>query len=136
MIRLLTIMLSLPLLAQSAEIWAYLMQGEESLFPAQSGITDIAHFSASIQADGTPQKPTSNSTYTPKSTDSRSKTSRHNRSVESRPLPPLFTPELPFRERIIQEIVKHSQPYDGVQIDFEGIADPRRNCLLKFSHST
>ena len=53
MIRLLTIMLSLPLLAQSAEIWAYLMQGEESLFPAQSGITDIAHFSASIQADGT-----------------------------------------------------------------------------------
>ena len=52
MIRLVTIMLSLPLLAQSAEIWAYLMQGEESLFPAQSGITDIAHFSASIQADG------------------------------------------------------------------------------------
>ena len=33
MIRLLAMILSLPLLAHSAEIWAYLMQGEESLFP-------------------------------------------------------------------------------------------------------
>ena len=33
MIRLLAMILSLPLLAHSAEIWAYLMQGEESPFP-------------------------------------------------------------------------------------------------------
>ena len=132
MIRLLTIMLSLPLLAHSAEIWAYLMQGEESLFPAQSGITDIAHFSASIQADGTLKNRLATLPTLPKAP-----THARRHLVITAPWNPdlyhhYLQPELPFRDRIIQEIVKHSQPYDGIQIDFEGIDDRDGTAFLNF----
>ena len=74
MIRLLTIMLSLPLLAQSAEIWAYLMQGEESSFPLSPALPTsrtLAHPSKQMA----PLRTDSHPTYTPHCTDSCSKTS-------------------------------------------------------------
>ena len=132
MIRLLAMMLSLPLLTHSAEIWAYLMQGEESLFPAQSGITDIAHFSAAVQADGTLK----NRLTAPPILPTAPTHARRHLVITAPWNPDLYhhylNPELPFRERIIHQIVQHSQPYDGVQIDFEGIANRDGTAFLNF----
>lgn len=112
------------------EIWAYLMKGEEKYFPAGSPITDVACFSATVDADGNlsgghtapPALPGRNFRY---------------HLVVTIPWNPALAhiylnPEQPFRNRIIAGIVERSKPFDGVQIDFEGIASEDGTNYLNF----
>ena len=102
------------------ETWAYLMKGEEKYFPATSPITDVGCFSTVIDGDGNlkgghlkpPALPTENLRY---------------HLVVTMPWNPTLAhiylnPELPFRDRIIKNIIDRAEPFDGIQIDFEGIA--------------
>jgi len=119
-IQLLTILAALPVAAQSfPETWAYLMKGEEQYFPATSPITDVACFSASVDGDGN----LSGGHMTPPPLPGRNL--RYHLVVTIPWNPTLahiyLNPELPFRNRIINGIVERSKPFDGVQIDFEGI---------------
>lgn len=102
------------------EVWAYLMKGEEKYFPTQAPITDVACFSASVNGDGhltgghltPPALPIDGLRYHLVVTIPWNSTLAHI----------YLNPDLPFRERIIAGIVERSKPFDGVQVDFEGIA--------------
>ncbi len=112
------------------EIWAYLMKGEESYFPARSTITDIACFSASVDSDGNlagghtspPALPGRGLRYHLVITIPWNPTLAHM----------YLNPDLPFRERIIAGIIERSRPFDGVQIDFEGIPKEDGTNYLNF----
>ena len=132
MINLFLLIVSMPLLAFSNEIWGYLMQGEEKNFPIQSGITDIAHFSSSVQADGTLSD---NLDLPPEVINASPDVRRHiviTAPWNSDLYHHYLNPDLPFRETIIQEIKALSKPYDGVQIDFEGISSRDGTAFLNF----
>lgn len=112
------------------EVWAYLMKGEEQYFPEVSPITDVACFSASIDGDGAL---TGGHLTPPKLQDSTLRyhlvvTMPWNATLASL----YFNPELPFRNRIIHEIVTRSKPFDGVQIDFECIPKEEGTAYLNF----
>ncbi|RZO85348.1 MAG: hypothetical protein EVA58_04870 [Kiritimatiellaceae bacterium] len=132
MIRLLLILITLPFVSSATETWAYLMHGEEPLFPAQSSITDIAHFSATVQADGSLK----NKLKTPPNLPNAPANARRHLVITAPWNADLYhhylDPDLPFRQRIIKNIVEQSQPYHGVQIDFEGIADHDGTAFLNF----
>ena len=128
---LLAFLLSAVALNCSAEeVWAYLMKGEEAYFPAASPITDVACFSASVDGDGNltgghaapPALAGRNLRYHLVVTTPWNATLSHI----------YLDPELPFRNRIIQAIVERSKPFDGVQIDFEGIAKEDGTNYLNF----
>jgi spore germination protein YaaH len=111
------------------EVWAYLMKGEESHFPASSPITDVGCFSASVDGDGNlsgghlaPPSLAGNHRYHLVITIPWNSTLAHI----------YLNPELPFRERIIAGIVERSKPFDGVQIDFEGISKEDGTNYLNF----
>ncbi len=102
------------------EIWAYLMKGEEKFFPARSPITDVACFSAAVNGDGY----LSGGHEAPPALPAENNLRYH--LVVTIPWNPTLAhiylnPELPFRDRIIQDIIDRSKPFDGIQIDFEGI---------------
>ncbi len=112
------------------EVWAYLMKGEESYFPAASPITDVACFSAAVNGNGhlegghlaPPALPANHLRY---------------HLVVTMPWNPTLAhiyldPELPFRDRIIADIVQRSKPYDGIQIDFEGVSKEDGTNYLNF----
>lgn len=113
-----------------SEIWAYLLDGEEKYFPATSPITDVACFSASIDGDGTlagghetpPVLPAKNVRY------HLVVTMPWNTTLASI----YFNSELPFRDHIIKAIVDRAKPFDGVQIDFEGISKEDGTAYLNF----
>jgi spore germination protein YaaH len=114
------------------EVWAYLMKGEEKYFPAQSTITDVACFSAQIDGDG---KLKGGHLHPPALPGANPETRYH--LVVTIPwnttLAHIFLdPELPFRSRIIADIVKRSDPFDGVQIDFESISKDDGTAYLNF----
>lgn len=96
------------------------MKGEEKYFPTQAPITDVACFSASVNGDGhltgghltPPALPIDGLRYHLVVTIPWNSTLAHI----------YLNPDLPFRERIIAGIVERSKPFDGVQVDFEGIA--------------
>ena len=132
MIQLFLLLIALPTFAISGEVWGYLMQGEERYFPTESSITDIAHFSASVQADGTLKNPLK---APPELTHADATIRRHlviTAPWNSDLYHHYLNPDLPFRDRIIQQIVEHTHPYDGVQIDFEGIASRDGTAFLNF----
>ena len=123
------------LCAQAAplpEIWAYLMKGEEKLFPAQSPITDVACFSAQVDGDGNLK---GGHLRPPALPGARAGTRYH--LVITLPWNPTLAhiylnPELPFRNRIISGIVERSAPFDGIQIDFESIGKNDGTAYLNF----
>lgn len=106
--------------AKNAETWAYLMKGEERFFPAKSSITDVACFSAAVDADGylsgghlaPPKLPGAPVRYHLVITIPWSTTLTHI----------YLNPDLPFRARIIQGIVERAARFDGIQIDIESVA--------------
>ncbi|MFL2860784.1 MAG: glycosyl hydrolase family 18 protein [Pontiellaceae bacterium] len=132
MIQLFLLFIALPTFALSSEVWGYLMQGEERFFPVKTSITDIAHFSATVQADGTLKNPL----QTPPQLPHANEIIRHHLVITAPWNSDLyhhyFDPDLPFRDRIIQQIVQHTKPYDGVQIDFEGISSRDGTAFLNF----
>ncbi len=117
----LCILIHLPTSAKPVpEVWAYLMKGEESSFPSDSPITDVACFSARVDKDGhiegghlkPPSLPAANLRYHLVITMPWNSTLAHI----------YLDPALPFRERIITDIVERSKTFHGVQVDFEGIS--------------
>ena len=112
------------------EVWAYLMKGEEPYYPASSPITDVGCFSASVNGDGhltgghltPPSLPGTDVRYHLVITIPWNATLAHI----------YLNPDLPFRGRIIADIVERSKPFDGVQIDFEGISKDDGTNYLNF----
>jgi len=114
------------------ETWAYLMKGEEKSFPAQSPITDVACFSAKVDGDGHLK----GGHLRPPSLPGARLGIRYHLVVTIPWNPTLahifLDPELPFRSRIITHIVERSEPFDGVQIDFESIGKDDGTAYLNF----
>lgn len=114
------------------EVWAYLMKGEEAYFPADSPITDVACFSAEVNRDGRLQGGHSEPPHL-----DRAKPGTRYHLVVTLPwntsLAHIFlSPDLPFRDRIIADIVERSKRFNGVQIDFESISAEDRAAYLDF----
>lgn len=126
----LCILAALPAAAKPfPEIWAYLMKGEESYYPASSPITDVGCFSASIDGDGnltgghlTPPELPGDVRYHLVVTMPWNSTLAHI----------YLNPDEAFRDRIIQGIVERSKPFDGIQIDFESISKEDGTAYLNF----
>ena len=136
--KLTSLLLLLVLLSQSAtaqkfpEIWAYLMKGEEQYFPQESSITDVACFSATVDADGH----LSGGHMTPPALSGANPATRHHLVITipwNSTLAHIYLdPSLPFRNRIIDGIVERAKPFDGVQIDFESISAKDGTHFLNF----
>ena len=114
------------------ETWAYLMKGEEKYFPAASPITDVACFSASVDGDGH----LTGGHLRPPVLSGASPGTRYHLVVTipwNTTLAHIYLdPKLPFRERIIADIVERSNPFDGVQIDFESVSKNDGTAYLNF----
>ena len=114
------------------EVWAYLMKGEEKYFPEQSPITDVACFSAKVDGDGHLQ----GGHLRPPALPGASPGTRYH-LVATLPwnstLAHIYlNPELPFRSRIIADLLERSKPFDGVQIDFESVSKADGTAYLNF----
>ncbi len=114
------------------ETWAYLMKGEEKYFPKQSPITDVACFSAQVDPDGHlkggHEAPPALPGATPETRYHLVVTLPWNTTLAHIYL----DPQLPFRERIIADIIERSKPFDGIQIDFESIGKNDGTAYLNF----
>ncbi|MCF7848126.1 MAG: hypothetical protein K9M45_04685 [Kiritimatiellales bacterium] len=115
-----------------SEAWGYLYKGEEKYFPNPAPFTDIACFSAAVNGDGGltgghPQPPVLKGALA---------SARYHLVVTipwNSTLAHIYLdPKLPFRNRIIAAIVERSKPFDGVQVDFEGIAKADGTAYLNF----
>ncbi|MEN7973518.1 MAG: glycosyl hydrolase family 18 protein [Verrucomicrobiota bacterium] len=108
------------------------MKGEEKHFPAESPITDVACFSAKVNGDGDLK----GGHLSPPALSGANPGTRYHLVITipwNSTLAHIFlNPELPFRSRIIANIVERSKPYDGVQIDFESIAKEDGTAYLNF----
>ncbi|MDR2708994.1 MAG: hypothetical protein LBC07_03370, partial [Elusimicrobiota bacterium] len=111
------------------EIWAYLMKGEERFLNQNYGITDIGYFAGEIDNFG-------KLTGVP----NRSKIANFNgrihlviAQVSNRALTHFaLDPQYNIREKLIDDIVKATQNFDGLQIDFELVAPQDREYFYTF----
>ncbi|MEE9368213.1 MAG: glycosyl hydrolase family 18 protein [Pontiella sp.] len=114
------------------ETWVYLMKGEEAFFPADSPITDVACFSATVDGDGNLK----GGHLTPPALRGAKADVRYHLVITlpwNNTLAHIYlNPELPFRNRIIAGIVERSKPFDGLQVDFESIAKEDGTAYLNF----
>lgn len=99
-----------------AEIWAYLMQGEEGFLPSSAPITDLAYFSARISTRGAlfgvpdPKKVAG----------AGRRTHLVVAEVTNQALIHfVLNPAYPLRDVLVADIAAAAAPYDGVVIDFE-----------------
>jgi hypothetical protein len=102
------------------EIWAYLMYGEEKIFDTKYPITDIGYFAVSLndfgELLGVPD---------------RSKLIGFNGRVhlvialvfggDKAKTHFALDPKFPIRKKLIKDILKATEKFDGLQIDFEQI---------------
>lgn len=123
---------SLPLpesTKNGAEVWAYLLSGEERNLKPTLPVTDLVYFSAEINAYG-------ELVNVP---DIR-KVARFSGRVHlviaeigSYPLTHFcLDPAYPVRDSLVSAIVAAAAPYDGVQIDFEAIPVRDRDNFVEF----
>lgn len=98
------------------ELWGYVMIGEESFLSADYPLTDVGYFVSAVNnfSDFAPVPKRSEKfpnfkgrIHIVSSVDSKAQAHL------------LLDPKLPLRNKIIKQIVKESQDYDGVQIDWE-----------------
>jgi spore germination protein YaaH len=113
------------------ENWAYLMQGEEKYIIGTEPLTDIGYFSARVNDIGRLEMPLARPSLTGTLRNARihlvisapaSKTLMYfclNRDKQ-------------VREDLINDILKYSGAFDGVQIDFEVMRAEERNAYLSF----
>lgn len=111
---------AMPCNAQTrfGEVWVYMYKGHEKYYPKNAPFTDVGYFSAAVTADG-------NLKGGPTARPTGGQTPRFHLAITA-PWNPdllhlLLSPKLPMRKRLIGAIVTRSVPFDGVQIDFEGI---------------
>jgi len=131
-VLLLTLLLCTAQTSAFPETWAYLMTGEETHFPATSPISDVACFSAQVDGNGHLQ----GGHTTPPVLPGANPGTRYHLVITipwNTTLAHIYLdPELPFRNRIISDIVERSKPFDGVQIDFESIGKADGTAYLNF----
>lgn len=100
------------------EVWGYVMIGEEKAFSNDWPVTDIGYFVNAVnnysdfvavpkRADKFPDF--KGRVHLVSSVDSRAQTHL------------ILDPKLPLRNKIIKQIVKEADGYDGVQIDWESV---------------
>ncbi len=102
-----------------SEVWAYLLDGEESSLSANYPITDIGYFGAGINAYG-------KLVGVPNRSALKSFKGRVHLvvdEIESYSLTHFcLDPVYPLRDALVADIVQGAQAYDGVQIDFEAVS--------------
>lgn len=100
------------------EVWGYVMIGEEKAFSCDWPVTDVGYFVNAVNSY-------SDFVSVPKRADKfpNYKGRVHLVStVDSRAQTHLILdPKLPLRNKIIKQIVKEAEGYDGVQIDWESV---------------
>lgn len=113
------------------EIWAYLMTDEESFFPKESPITDVVYFCARINEEGrlgfipaVAKLPAECSSIRKHVVIACS----HNPSE----MHWILQRDVKARHQLVQDILKASNGFDGVQIDFEGIRPQEAGAFLGF----
>jgi hypothetical protein len=112
------------------EVWGYLMKGEERELSGAEPLTDIGYFSVPITSKGvlgTPPAPPA----LPGVLRSRSRVHLVITELSNPALTHFcLNPELSYRKRLVDDIVRASIRYDGVQVDFESVpADDAKNFL-------
>jgi spore germination protein YaaH len=131
-LTLLTALLSQTSHARFQETWAYLMKGEEKYYPASSPITDVGCFSAAVDGDGH----LSGGHMAPPRLPGAGPDTRYHLVITipwNTTLAHIYlNPELPFRQRIIDDIVDRCGPFDGVQIDIESVSSKDGTAFLNF----
>lgn len=111
------------------EIWAYLSSGEESSLKASYPITDIGYFGADINWAGK----LVNVPDRKKIKNFKGRVHLVAAQVSNRAVTHfVLDPSLPFRDKLIDDIVKASANFDGVQIDFELVPASDRNNFYSF----
>ncbi len=112
------------------EVWGYLMKGEERELSGAEPLTDICYFSIPVSSKGLLSIPPAPPSL---SGGLRARSRVHIVITElSNPALTHFclNPELPYRKRLVDDIVRAAARYDGVQIDFESVpTDDARNFL-------
>lgn len=102
------------------EVWGYLMSGEERYIQGNEPFTDIGFFGAAVLEDG---RLRFNSKVP--SVRLQHATPRIHLVVfdlsNSSLMRRVLDPALPYRENLLGDIVAKSQPFHGVQIDFEAV---------------
>ncbi len=118
--------------SSTPETWAYLMKGEEKYFPPHSPITDVGCFSAAVNGDGN----LTGGHLVPPTLPGANPGTRYHLVITlpwNNTLAHIYLdPKLPFRNRIIADIVERSKPFDGLQIDFESISKADGTAYLNF----
>ncbi len=115
-----------------AEVWGYLMAGEEEVFAGSEPVTDIAYFSARVNDSGRLQ-----GDIHPATLPKRLRQGRRIHLVVSAPankalLHGCLRRDRTLRDRLLRDIVNQAQGFDGVQIDFESLYPQEGPAYLAF----
>ncbi len=119
---------SLPLVFN--EVWGYLLKGEERELSGAEPLTDLCYFGTPIGPKGllgaVPAPPALAGGLRSRSRVHIVITELSNSALTHFCL----NPELPYRKRLLDDIVRAAAAFDGVQIDFERVlADDAKNFL-------
>lgn len=108
---------------QFREVWGYLMRGEEKLFKGDEPVTDICYFSCSVGSQGR----ININVAPPVLPDLNGKKRRIHMVIADLENTALMhktlNPEFGMRDRMVGDIIELSKKFDGIQIDFEAVAD-------------
>lgn len=114
------------------EVWAYVMKGEEKWIQPDKAITDIAYFSLVVNETGrissTLSKEVILKQAPPKARIHCVISAPYNRSL----MYWCLSKDKETREGLIDDIVKVTSSFDGVQIDFESIRSKERDAYCAF----
>ena len=111
------------------EIWGYVFNGYEKEYSPTLPITDIGYFTKAITTfSEVPQIPpkekyfsnTKAKVHLVSSCDSRSQTHL------------LLSPNLPLRDKIIEDLISAAKSYDGLQIDWELVSAQDADNYMEF----
>ena len=104
------------------EVWGYMMRGEENLFTGSEPVTDVFYFSCSLDYKGrlntSVQRPVLPDTRGIKRKIHIVITELSNPALVHFALDPAFN----VRDNLVNDIIRVSEKFDGVQIDFESVA--------------
>jgi len=106
-------------LSPCTEIWAYLMQGEESEIRGNEPITDLCYFAAGVTLSGNLRGPDNIPSNLKIPRGARTHLVIMNQDATL--LHFVLDHSLPLRKRLIDDIAVYSRKFSGVQIDFEDV---------------
>lgn len=114
------------------EVWGYLMRGEEKVFRGDETVTDVCYFSCSIDPEGRLRA----GVNPPSLPDLDGRKRRVHIVIadleNTRLMNLILDPSRGARDNLVSDIVELSKKFDGVQIDFEAVADRDAGNFLEF----